>query len=558
MDLSLIEHQPQRVLEDFRRGEFDQIEIIGEADEKEFFELCFREKILDALSETMPTEREKLEVPLWFILAANLSLKLHLETSFLAWERVVECGGLLSALDPKVASKHLDAQTKAIWIQCQGFNQKNRYQRTTPCDQDTLRKALKDVSAERWLAWFNTPVQQVFQRYGFFDPQGVFIGDGSYLFVPDNPAYEGSAVMWFDEHNHPVEYEKLGPEERKRAHRERCYKWVSLLHVRQGCYVYAAAALVAGNAHEAPVLFRLVEQFVQAVGPGVIKLLILDRGFIDGKNISRCKTEFGIDVLIPLKKKMDIGTDAWALAEREKWQAIPVSPRPLPVPPATRPADLRRREQKRQATLAARKATPDPATVQTQTEYCAISGFTSWTEATVPLNVLLMRERYADGHAQEWGLITTRAYGRLQQPQEDYQLRTDIEERHRQLKCFYDLTRFSSRQFSAIAAQLVMVLLSYTLRQWQLWKQHQQALAGRSPDMIRRRLNLRKQYIVIYHERAYTELPLVHFTRELLELGPEARAKALAKVQQLEQSMLYPEPQPGIVNRRRPSEEDTS
>jgi hypothetical protein len=558
MDLSLIEHHPQRVLEDFRQGEFDQIEIIGEADEKAFFELCFREKILLALAEAMPTARQKVEVPLWCILAANLSLKLHVEMSFLAWERVCQCGGLLSALDPKIAAKHLDPQTKALWIQRAGFNQKNRYARTTPCDQDTLRKALKDVAAERWLTWFNTAVQQVFQRYGFFDPEGIFIGDASYLFVPDNPAYEGSVVLWFDEHNHPVDYDKLSPEERKRAHRERCYKWVSLLHVRRGAHVYAAAAVVSGKAHEAPVLFGLVEQFVQAVGPGVIKLLILDRGFIDGKNLSRCKAQWGIDVLIPLKRKMDLWTDAWALGQREPWQVVPVAVPPPRPAPAHQPEDVRRREQKRQATLAARRAAPDPATVQTQTEYCAISGFTSWSEATVPLNVVLMRDRYADGHADEWALISTRAYSQAQQPQQDYRLRTDIEERHRQLKCFYDLTRFGSREFSAIVAQVVMVLLSYTLRQWQLWKHHQEVLAGRAPDAIHRALNLRKDYVVIYHQRAYAELPLVQFTREVLELEPEARAKALAKIKQLEQSMLHPEPEPWTVNRPRRSLLDSS
>ena len=90
------------------------------------------------------------------------------------------------------------------------------YDRATPCDQDTLRKALKDVPAAPGWQWFNGAVQQVFQSYGFFDPQGPFIGDGSYLFVPDNPAYEGSAVLWFDEHNHPVEYDHLSPEQRKR------------------------------------------------------------------------------------------------------------------------------------------------------------------------------------------------------------------------------------------------------------------------------------------------------------------------------------------------------
>ena len=74
-DLIIIEHHPRRVLEAFRRGEFDQIEIIGQADEKEFFELCFKEKMLEALAKDMPTPRKKEEVPRWFILAANLSLK---------------------------------------------------------------------------------------------------------------------------------------------------------------------------------------------------------------------------------------------------------------------------------------------------------------------------------------------------------------------------------------------------------------------------------------------------------------------------------------------------
>ena len=77
MNLEIIEHHQQWVLEAFRRGEFDQIEVIGEADEKEFFELCFKEKILAALAREMPTARKKEEVPLWFELAANLSLKLH-------------------------------------------------------------------------------------------------------------------------------------------------------------------------------------------------------------------------------------------------------------------------------------------------------------------------------------------------------------------------------------------------------------------------------------------------------------------------------------------------
>ena len=97
MDLQIIEHHPKLVLDAMRRGEFDALEIVGEADEKEFFERLFREKLLEKLAATMPTDREKKEVPPWFILAGNMSLKLHHENSFLAFERVIRCGGLLSA-----------------------------------------------------------------------------------------------------------------------------------------------------------------------------------------------------------------------------------------------------------------------------------------------------------------------------------------------------------------------------------------------------------------------------------------------------------------------------
>src|SRR6266478_5284899 len=89
MNLSFIEYEPQKVLEAFRRGEFDGLEVIGQADERDFFHRCFREKMLTRLAESMPSARKKQEVPRWFILAANLSLKLHQENSFLAFERVV-------------------------------------------------------------------------------------------------------------------------------------------------------------------------------------------------------------------------------------------------------------------------------------------------------------------------------------------------------------------------------------------------------------------------------------------------------------------------------------
>ena len=68
---------------------------------------------------------------------------------------------------------------------------------------------------------------------------------------------------------------------------------------------------------------------------------------------------------------------------------------------AGRPPVIARREAKRQAKLAQERPAPNPAEVLTQHEYCWIQGFHSWSELPVPMNVLLIRERYADGHCQE-------------------------------------------------------------------------------------------------------------------------------------------------------------
>ncbi|MEK7674866.1 MAG: transposase [Verrucomicrobiota bacterium] len=207
-------------------------------------------------------------------------------------------------------------------------------------------------------------------------------------------------------------------------------------------------------------LYQLVAEFVRAVGLGVLQLLILDRGFIDGPNISRCKKEFEIDVLISMKKKMDIWEDAWALGKRESWQSFAVPAPKAQAPVKDRPAALARREAKRQQTLAQRRPAPDPAQVLTHREFCGLKGFSSWSQASVPIHVLFMRERYGDGHLEEWGLLTTRDYREVRQPREDYQLRVKIEERHRLLKCFHDLSDFCSRDFNVIAAQVVFILLS--------------------------------------------------------------------------------------------------
>jgi len=302
-------------------------------------------------------------------------------------------------------------------------------------------------------------------------------------------------------------------------------------------------ALLPGNAHEVGPLYQLVEQFVRTAGKGVIKWLILDRGFIDGERISCCKRDWGIDVVIPIRKDMDLWTDAWALAARERWTALPVQSQPEVPAPASRPEHLRRREAKRQQTLAQnkQKLPPPPAEERyTHSDYCWMGGFNSWTAATVPISVVCLRNHYADGHHKHWALMSTYGGNEPLRLLDYYGKRTAIEERHRQLKCFYDLSDFRSRSFNAIAAQVVMVLLTYPLRQWQLWKFLEETLANLTPETLALQLRFLRQWVVIYLGLAYTQLPVVSFTREAMQLEGEARQKALRKLELLEQALFAP------------------
>ena len=151
--------------------------------------------------------------------------------------------------------------------------------------------------------------------------------DGSAAPVPDNENYEGSVKMLFDEHNHPVgkkEEKKMSAAQLKRCQWRRCYKMITLLHANEkwDFFLYAGMRIVPGNVHECPLLWQMVDEFVAAMGKGVMKDLILDRGFLDGGAISKVKTEYGINVTIGVKCNMNVFEDACGLVNlpEVKWE----------------------------------------------------------------------------------------------------------------------------------------------------------------------------------------------------------------------------------------------
>jgi hypothetical protein len=543
MDLVIFAENKPFIVQSFRDGEFDYMEAASEVFEADFFRAIKAEALLDELAETYPTPRKKEDVPFWFYIASNLSMRLHGVHAFDAFPMVVRCGGMLQAFGPQAGRKIVHPETGDTTVCCEGFNQKNHYDRQTPCDQDYLRKVAKDTDAQALMRWFGEDVVRVFQRRRAFDREGIFIGDASYLFVPDNPGYEGSVKLLFDEHNHPVsekQYHKMTDEQKSRCQRRRCYKMVTLLHTNRTLdfFLFVAVRVISGNDHECPVLYALVKQFVQAVGKGVMKRLILDRGFLDGKAISLCKKEYGMDILIPIRRNMDIYVDAMALFQESDvdWVECKPSREEAKEPLHLKPKAVSKREQKRQEKLRQLKQQqppPPPEEILIKKEAAAIGEFRTWSSCTVPLTVVANREHYADGHQEIWFLIDTRESRDPSQIQQEYHLRTSTEERYRQLKCFNHLTHFTSRAFSMVVNQVVFIMLAYNLLQFYLLKRGRKELNQKTLPRIRQQLLPSDNYVIVYYQNYYGLFRPFELVGLSVTLAEEARKKIAAKCRRI-------------------------
>src|SRR5438552_11732540 len=436
MDWVAFENDRKFVLEGLRYGEVDYVEHVSEAAEADLFRHLVSRDVLTRLAETYPTPREKEEVPIWLYLASQISLKLH-DAAYNAFPYVLRSGGLITALGPNVGRKAVHPDTADVTLACAGFNDKNTNGRQTPCDQDFLRKFARDTNADRLHDWFNREVPRCLRSLKLFDAEGLFLGDASYVFVPDNENYEDSVKLLFDEHNHPVNSQEVDLRDPRYQWR-RCYKVVSLIHVNRelNLFLTVAARVVPGNRHECPILYELVDDFVKAVDRGWMKVLVVDRGLIDGANMARLKTAYHIDTVVPLRKNMNASQDMMGLTRLKDFAWEPdETPRAKPAKRPDRPKPLRivKRELKRQQTLAAKKGLPPPqslsqpaAPMPSGTLLGIARGVTSWTECTVPLTAVVNREVDPDGNTDHWILVTTSSSFKAPHIRPTYALRTAI------------------------------------------------------------------------------------------------------------------------------------
>ena len=65
-----------------------------------------------------------------------------------------------------------------------------------------------------------------------------------------------------------------------------------------------------------------VRQAVTILGPGVIKTLIFDKGYLDGKALFKLKKQYGIDFIVPAKASLNVTKRLKKQAQKEDFEKI--------------------------------------------------------------------------------------------------------------------------------------------------------------------------------------------------------------------------------------------
>ncbi|MCG9479263.1 MAG: transposase, partial [Actinomycetia bacterium] len=371
-----------------------------------------------------------------------------------------------------------------------GFNHKNKKQRKYPVDPDTIRKFFADSDPADLTKWFNYDFSSWVRAKGAYK-SGIFVEDASYIILPDNKNYQMAERVWLDKDKHHTNKDTPG------AKATLCYKLTTLLNTdRQGSYyLYAGARLDPGNVHGLNEGCKLVDGFTKSGGH--IDTLLMDRGYIGGSTLTHYKKDLKINWVIPLRKDMDAYSDVMGLARAKNldWKSYCL-------------------EQDGQG-FTKRKE-----------EVASFFNIGSWENLFCPLHVSIKRETdYENGEVNYFVLAHSKRYKYPSQAFDLYKRRTTIEERHRQLKEFWDLARFSSPAFSLVVTQILTKLATYSLMQLYLVRADMAKLARKTIATIKKKERAGECVVILYSGTHYGVFDLEEYSFIIMNLKTDAKKR---------------------------------
>ena len=127
---------------------------------------------------------------------------------------------------------------------------------------------------------------------------------------------------------------------------------------------------------------------------------------------------------------------------------------------------------------------------------------------------------------EAWGILSmARDESKAASAATRYHLRAGIEERHRHLKCFWDLAEFTSTSFALVVNQIAFTALTYSLLQQQILRQGRKALNKASKSRMLEELVPTSDAVIVYTDQYYAVFDKLDYTDMVLAVPESAREK---------------------------------
>ena len=155
----------------------------------------------------------------------------------------------------------------------------------------------------------------------------------------------------------------------------------------------------------------------------------------------------------------------------------------------------------------------------------------SWENLKVPLHVSIKRETdYESGQVSYFVLAHSKKYKYPSEAFDLYAKRTKIEERHRQLKGFWDFNKFSSPAFSLVITQVIFKLATYSLMQLYLLRSDMVELAHKTISTITKKGRAGECVVILYRGSHYGVFDLGEYSFILMKLKTDAKNRLAERI----------------------------
>lgn len=347
-----------------------------------------------------------------------------------------------------------------------GFNDRAVHERQTPFHGETLKHILMSTRAPELLNWFNRIWLPIWREHSPGRTR-QYILDGTDLEIPEEHVkfYDGAGTRRIEHQDGTVTI-------------THGYKIVWLAEIIDRKSVIVTLDIGPIQTHDIELARPLLDQFDFEPNSSII----CDRGFIDSEWITRMKETRGVDFFIPLKKNMEITQAAISYADnRQIWKEHPT----------------------REGQWVAEIPTPD----------------LFWKECPVLEHGVLARWTKRDGKLEQVLFVTTHKGHDGKSILATYDQRSEIEENHRQLKCFQGLATLPSKKLSQIVFRILMGVLGFNLMQLFLNSEACETFEQYSLKTLRqKRVEEKNPEVIIYTATSFAVLRQYEFLPVILKL----------------------------------------